>query len=85
MTDPLYIALLCGALSAGCALLALVLSSRRHPRPLCWRCRGVTDAPRTACRRCRAEIHRERCVRLARQGRIILDGQTLRPVKPFSK
>lgn len=84
MTNHLDLALFCVALSAGCAVL-LFLSGRQPHKPLCWRCRGITDAPGSACRKCRAAIHRERCVRLAKQGRIILDGQTLRPVKTVSK
>jgi hypothetical protein len=85
MTNHLDLALFCVALSAGCALVLLVLCGRRSRGPLCWRCRGITDAPGSACQRCRAAIHRERCVRLAKQGRIILDGRTLMPVKTVSK
>lgn len=87
MTNHLdIIALFCGSLSAGCILTLLVLFGRRSRGPLCWRCRGITDAPGSACQRCRAAIRRtQRSRRLAKQGRIILDGQTLRPVKTVSK
>jgi hypothetical protein len=76
MTAAVFASLFVPAAVAACALGVAAYRLCRSEGPRCWRCQAPTDAQGAPCPACRAAIHAERKLRMAR----CVDGRTGLPV-----